>query len=378
MKRVFLIVLDSLGIGYEPDAHLFGDVGANTLMRISHSEKFNIPNLIKLGIGSIDGVDYLDCPPSHTASIARLREMSMGKDTTIGHWEIAGIVSKEPLPTYPNGFPAEIIKAFEAATGRRVICNKPYSGTDVIRDYGDEHVKTGALIVYTSADSVFQIAAHEDVVPLDTLYEYCRKAREILTGKHGVGRVIARPFTDDNGVYKRTANRRDFSLAPPKKSILDALKENGLQVISVGKINDIFAGTGITESNPTHSNTEGMQVTAEISKRDFCGLCFTNLVDFDMLYGHRQDIDGYAAALTEFDRWLGDFLPTLTEGDTLIITADHGCDPGDTSTDHTREYIPMLMYNKNTSPKNLGTRYGFFEISKIIAEIFGVDFEVES
>ena len=376
MKRIFLIVLDSCGIGYEPDADLFGDVGANTLKRISASEKFNIPTLIKMGIGNIDGVEYLEKCDEPMATVGRLREVSMGKDTTIGHWEIAGIVSKSPLPTYPNGFPKDVISEFEAATGRKVICNKPYSGTDVIRDYGKEHVQTGALIVYTSADSVFQIAAHEDVVPLEQLYEYCRIARGILHGKHGVGRVIARPFTGEIGDFKRTANRRDFSLVPPKMTMLDAIKGAGLDVISVGKIYDIFVGAGITESNLTHSNTEGMEVTAKIAERDFKGLCFTNLVDFDMLYGHRQDIDGYAAALSEFDAWLAGFIEKLGEDDALIITADHGCDPGDESTDHTREYVPLIIYNKAATPENLGTRYGFYDIAERVTEMLGVDFKV--
>ena len=376
MKRVFLIVLDSCGIGYEPDADLFGDVGANTLKRISASEKFNIPTLIKMGIGNIDGVDYLEKCDEPMATVGRLREVSMGKDTTIGHWEIAGIVSKSPLPTYPNGFPKDVISEFEAAVGRKVICNKPYSGTDVIKDYGKEHVQTGALIVYTSADSVFQIAAHEDVVPLEQLYEYCRIARGILHGKHGVGRVIARPFTGEIGDFKRTANRRDFSLVPPKMTMLDAIKGAGLDVISVGKIYDIFVGAGITESNLTHSNTEGMEVTAKIAERDFKGLCFTNLVDFDMLYGHRQNIDGYAAALSEFDAWLAGFIEKLGEDDALIITADHGCDPGDESTDHTREYVPFIMYGKGKTPENLGTRFGFYDIAERVTEMLGVDFKV--
>lgn len=376
MKRVFLIVLDSCGIGYEPDADLFGDIGANTLKRISTSDKFNIPTLTKMGLGAIDGVDYLEKCDEPIATVGRLREVSMGKDTTIGHWEIAGIISKSPLPTYPNGFPREVISEFEEAVGRRVICNKPYSGTEVIKDYGREHVETGALIVYTSADSVFQIAAHEDVVPLEQLYEYCRIARGILNGKHGVGRVIARPFVGEVGSFKRTANRRDFSLVPPRATMLDAIKNAGLDVISVGKINDIFVGAGITESVLTHSNTEGMQVTAELANRDFNGLCFTNLVDFDMLYGHRQDVDGYAAALSEFDSWLAGFIEKLGDDDALIITADHGCDPGDDSTDHTREYVPFIMYNKKTAPENLGTRFGFYEIAERVTEMLGVDFKV--
>ena len=377
IKRVFLIVLDSCGIGYEPDADLFGDVGANTLKRISASDKFNVPTLAKMGLGTIDGVDYIERCDNPMATVARLREVSMGKDTTIGHWEIAGIVSKSPMPTYPNGFPKDVISEFEEAVGRRVICNKPYSGTEVIKDYGREHVETGALIVYTSADSVFQIAAHEDVVPIEQLYEYCRIARGILVGKHGVGRVIARPFIGKDGDFKRTANRRDFSLVPPKTTMLDAIKNAGLDVISVGKINDIFAGAGITESILSHSNTEGMEITEKIAERDFHGLCFTNLVDFDMLYGHRQDIDGYATALTAFDGWLAGFIEKLGDEDALIITADHGCDPGDSSTDHTREYVPFIMYNRSTKPENLGTRIGFYEIAERVTDMLGVDFKVK-
>ncbi len=376
IKRVFLIVLDSCGIGYEPDAELFGDVGANTLKRISASDKFSVPTLTKMGLGNIDGVDCVERCAEPMATVARLREVSMGKDTTIGHWEIAGIVSKSPLPTYPEGFPKEVIAEFEKAVGRCAICNKPYSGTEVIKDYGREHVETGALIVYTSADSVFQIAAHEDIVPPEQLYEYCRIARGILVGKHGVGRVIARPFIGDAGSFKRTANRRDFSLVPPKTTMLDAIKNTGLDVISVGKINDIFAGAGITESILTHSNTEGMEITDKIAERDFHGLCFTNLVDFDMLYGHRQDIDGYAAALSEFDAWLAGFVEKLGEDDALIITADHGCDPGDDSTDHTREYVPFIMYNKGAKPENLGTRMGFYEIAEKVTEMLGVEFKI--
>ena len=368
-KRVFLIVLDSFGIGYEPDAHLFGDVGANTLLRISGSEKFRIPNLLKMGLSEIDGVDFLEKNPRHIASVARMREISRGKDTTIGHWEIAGIVSERPLPTYPEGFPKSIIKEFSERTGRGVLCNLPYSGTEVIAKYGDAHVKSGDLIVYTSADSVFQIAAHEDIVPPEKLYEYCRIAREILKGDHAVGRVIARPFVGESGAYKRTANRRDFSLLPPAETMLDRIKAAGLDVIAVGKINDIFVGKGITESNPTHSNNEGMEITEKIAERDFEGLCFVNLVDFDMLFGHRQDIDGYANAISEFDSWLGRFATTLRDDDVLMITADHGCDPGDNSTDHTREYVPLIIYGKDIEPKNYGTRIGFGEIAEAVEKL---------
>ena len=371
-KRVFLIVLDSLGIGYQPDAHRYGDEGANTLERISHSEKLEIPNLISLGLGLVDGVGYLPKTDAPKASYARLREVSCGKDTTVGHFELMGIVSKEPFPTYPSGFPKSIISRFSELTGRGVLCNKPYSGTEVIRDYGAEHIKTGKLIVYTSADSVFQIAAHEDIVPPEELYRYCDIARELLVGEHGVGRVIARPFVGRVGEFTRTANRRDFSIKPPTESALDRIKGAGLDVIAVGKINDIFAGQGITESITTHSNAEGIAVTRELLSRDFSGLAFINLVDFDMLYGHRQDVDGYAAALSEFDRALGEFLPLLKSDDVLIITADHGCDPGDKSTDHTREYVPLLFVASGIEPRSYGTRIGFFEVGDAILRILGV------
>ena len=367
-----MIVLDSLGIGFAPDAGAFGDTGANTLRRISGSPNFKIDNMIKLGLGSIDGIDYIERVDQPLAARARMREVSRGKDTTVGHFEIAGIISKNPLPTYPDGFPKRIIDAFTAAVGRGALCNAPYSGTDVIRDFGDEHIRTGKLIVYTSADSVFQIAAHEEVVPPEELYRYCRAARRILTGEDGVGRVIARPFIGKSGEFVRTANRRDFSLKPPKGSVLDALKEAGRDVIAVGKITDIFAGEGITETLLTHSNAEGMQICSELCDRDFHGLCFVNLVDFDSKYGHRQDIDGYASALSEFDSWLGGFLPRLGEDDALMITADHGCDPGDSSTDHTREYVPLLIYGKGISPVNLGTRMGFTEVGLTAADLLGV------
>ena len=376
-KRVFLIVLDSVGIGYEPDAELFGDVGANTMRSISKSSKFNIPNLLKLGLGNIAGVDYLQGTDTPLASVGRVRERSMGKDTTIGHWELCGIISDKPLPTYPDGFPKDLIDKFSEKVGRGVLCNKPYSGTDVIRDYGDEHVKTGDLIVYTSADSVFQIAAHEDIVPLETLYDYCRIARELLVGEHGVGRVIARPFTTKDGKYVRTANRHDFSIAPPMPTVLDAIKDSGKDVIAIGKITDIFAGQGITKSIFTHSNNEGIEETLKAMKEDFNGLCFTNLVDFDMLYGHRQDIDGYAAALSEFDSRLPEILASLGEDDCLMIVADHGCDPADNSTDHTREYIPLIKYSLSDEVESYGTIYGFFRVAEMIAEMLDVDYQVK-
>ena len=373
MKRVFIIVLDSLGIGAEPDAADFGDVGANTLRSVSAGQGFSIPHLLEAGMGNLDGVDYLPRTDKPTAALARLRERSRGKDTTIGHWELAGVVSPTPLPTYPNGFPAEVLDAFTQATGRGVLCNKPYSGTEVIKDYGEEHLKTGKLIVYTSADSVFQIAAHESLVPPEQLYEYCRAARKILQGEHGVGRVIARPF-EGEWPFRRTTNRHDFSLIPPR-TMLNAISEQGQAAIGVGKINDIFAGSGVAESIPTRGNTDGLAKTLALADRDFQGLCFVNLVDFDMLYGHRQDPDGYAAALAEFDRWLPDFLAKLGPEDAVFITADHGCDPSDQSTDHTREYVPLLALGQGIRPVNLGTRSTFADLAATVCELLGVAFE---
>lgn len=375
MKRVFLIVLDSCGIGRMPDAANFGDGDCNTLKRISSSSEFSGENMIKMGLGNIDGVDFLPKTKTPAAAYGKLSEKSAGKDTTTGHWEIAGLISSSPMPTFPEGFPPEITEEFSHLTGRKILCNKPYSGTDVIRDYGLEHEKTGALIVYTSADSVFQIAAHESVVPLETLYEYCRAARKMLSGKYAVGRVIARPFTGTYPDYKRTPNRRDFSLLPPSKTLLDAVSESGKSVLAVGKISDIFAGQGVTEKTVTHSNAEGMEKTAEALSKDFEGLCFVNLVDFDMLYGHRQDIDGYARAFAEFDRWLPLFLSGMKDDDVLIITADHGCDPGDEHTDHTREYVPLIVYGKNVTPKNLGTGKTFADIAASVSDYLGMDFK---
>ena len=377
MKRIFLFVLDSCGIGAMPDSERFGDIGVNTLKSCTTSSKLSIPTMIAAGLGNIDGIDCLPKADAPTGAVARLREASMGKDTTIGHWEISGLISPEPLPTYPEGFPQEVLDAFAAATGRGCLCNLPYSGTDVIRDYGQEHLDTGKWIVYTSADSVFQVAAHEELVPLEELYDACHKARNILRGKHGVGRVIARPFVGDsvNG-FKRTSNRHDYSLEPPAKTMLDAIKEAGLDSIAVGKIHDIFAGYGDTEYVYNKSNTNGMEHAANFAKQDFHGLCFVNLVDFDMLYGHRRDIDGYANALTEFDTWLGSFLPTLGEEDLVMITADHGCDPAYTATtDHTREYVPLLILGKQVKPVNLGTRKTFADIAATVTELLGVEYE---
>ena len=377
MKRIFLIVLDSFGIGAMPDSEKFGDVGVNTLASCATSDQLRIPNMIAAGLGNIDGVTCLPKVDAPTGAYCRLSERSMGKDTTIGHWEIAGLVSDDPLPTYPEGFPEEVLEPFRAATGRGVLANAPWSGTAVLDEYGEEHMRTGDLIVYTSADSVFQIAAHEDIVPPEQLYEYCRIARKILVGKHGVGRVIARPFVGDKkGNFKRTANRHDFSLEPPKETLLDAVKAAGLSSIGVGKIHDIFAGIGTTEHVYNQSNANGMEHTMNYAAKDFKGLCFVNLVDFDMQFGHRRNIDGYAQALSEFDTWLGDFLPTLKDDDLVMITADHGCDPGYTATtDHTREYVPLLILGKQVRPVNLGTRHGFCDIAATAADLLGVELD---
>ena len=370
MKRVFLIVLDSFGIGAGKDAALFGDEGANTLRSVANIQGFSVPNLQKMGLGNIAGAEGVPPVEKPTAAYGRMQEQSMGKDTTTGHWELAGVISKSPMPTYPNGFPAEILDAFTKTTDRGVLCNKPYSGTDVIRDYGEEHRETGKLIVYTSADSVFQIAAHEDVVPVEELYEACRKAREILQGEHAVGRVIARPFAGEHP-FQRTPRRHDFSLTPPR-TMLNAIKDAGREVIAVGKIFDIFAGSGITESIPTKGNADGMQRALELADRDFEGLCFINLVDFDMIYGHRQDAEGYAKAIMEFDRWLPSFLKKMREDDVVMLTADHGCDPGDDSTDHTREDVPLLVWGKRISPADLGVRETFADVAATVCRWLGV------
>ncbi len=379
MKRIFLIVLDSFGIGEMEDAATYGDLGANTLGSVSKSPYFKLENLGSLGLFNMDGVTVGKKVESPMATIARMKEASKGKDTTIGHWEISGIYSGSPLPTYPNGFPEEVLQKFTELTGRGVICNLPYSGTDVIRDYGEEHVKTGKLIVYTSADSVFQIAAHEEVVPLETLYEYCKQAREMLQGEHGVGRVIARPFTGTSGHFSRTTNRHDYSLLPPAKTMLDYLEEKGKDVIAVGKIKDIFVGQGITEYTYTKGNEEGIEKTLDYLEKDFEGLCFINLVDFDMLYGHRNDVDGYAKALTYFDEKLPQILKKLREEDLLMITADHGCDPGFVlSTDHSREHTPFLMYGKQMAPVNLGTRDTFSDIAKTVLDYFEIENTIQA
>ncbi|MEG0914066.1 MAG: phosphopentomutase [Oscillospiraceae bacterium] len=382
-KRVFIIVLDSFGVGELPDAESFGDAGANTLRSISASEKYSTPELKQMGLFNIDGVDFASGVDYPSACYARMSEKSMGKDTTIGHWEIAGIISPKAMPTYPNGFPCEFIDAFEKAVGRKTLCNKPYSGTQVLVDYGEEQMKTGDLIVYTSADSVFQIAAHEDIIPVEELYEICQKARDMLTesGVHAVGRVIARPFIGtDKTNFKRTTNRHDFSLNPPKKTMLDFIKEAGMATIGVGKIYDIFAGVGVSEKIKSTGNSNGMDVSIRLADRtDFEGLAFINLVDFDMLYGHRNDIDGYATAATVFDVQLKEFVKHMQQNDLLIITADHGCDPGFTkTTDHTREYTPMLAYGSDIkSGINLHTRSTFADIAATTCEYLGVKADID-
>ena len=377
MKRVFLIVLDSFGIGAMPDSEKFGDVGVNTLRSCASTGKLHIPNMIAAGLGNVDGVDCLPKTDAPTGAYARLTEASMGKDTTIGHWEIAGIVSPDPLPTYPQGFPKEVLEEFERLTGRGCLCNLPYSGTDVIRDYGAQQQKTGKWIVYTSADSVFQVAANENWIPLEELYDACHKARKLLQGRHGVGRVIARPFvgTPEEG-FTRTSNRHDYSLEPPARTMLDAVKDAGLSSIGVGKINDIFAGIGTTEFVYNKSNADGMAHTDHYAAQDFTGLCFMNLVDFDMVYGHRRNPEGYAEALSAFDAWLGDFLPRLGQEDVVLITADHGCDPCYcATTDHTREYVPLLVLGKQVKPGSLGTRSTFADIAATVTDLLGVSYE---
>ena len=373
MKRVFLVVLDSFGVGALPDAAAYEDEGSDTLLSCAKTGLLHVPNLEKMGLFQIDGVS----PASSVnpfAAYGRMAEASKGKDTTTGHWELAGVRLDRAFPVFPNGFPPEVIGAFERKTGRGAICNRPYSGTEVIRDYGEEHRRTGAYIVYTSADSVFQIAAHEDVIPLEELYRACETAREILTGEYAVGRVIARPFAGEYP-FKRTENRRDFSLKPPR-TLLNILKEEGKDVISVGKINDIFAGEGITRAGTAHKNEEGMAALAACAKEDFDGLCFVNLVDFDMLYGHRNDAPGYARALNAFDAFLPSLLSRMRRGDLLIVTADHGCDPSTPSTDHSREYVPVLVYGDGVKAVNLGTRGTFSDVAATVADYLKVPYSL--
>ena len=376
-KRIFLIVLDSVGIGDAEDASLFGDEGAHTLRSAYETGRLTIPNLLRLGLSRISGLSFLGKGGS-LGAVARLCERSLGKDTTIGHWEIGGHVSSKPLPTFPEGFPDEFLKEFSNRVGRRILCNRPYSGTRVIEDYGEEHLRTGALIVYTSADSVFQVAAHVDKVPLEELYEICRIAREMLIGDLGVGRVIARPFTGESGHFVRTADRRDYSLIPPDGLLPQAVLEGGMESVAIGKISDIFAGKSFSHACHTHSNREGMEMTEEWMRKDFRGLCFVNLVDFDMLWGHRRDPLAYAEGLSDFDRWLGEILPLMGREDLLMITADHGCDPAFlATTDHTRENVPLLLYSPDLYPEDLGCVDGFFCVSATAKHLLGLTEEGE-
>ncbi|MGI6125233.1 MAG: phosphopentomutase [Acetivibrionales bacterium] len=382
MKRAIIIVLDSLGVGELPDAASYGDVGSDTLGNITIAMKnepwYKLENLTKLGLGHIDGVKLIEKAEYPLGAVGRLGEVSKGKDTTTGHWEIAGIVLDSAFPTYPDGFPDEVIDAFEKAVGRKCIGNYPASGTAIIEELGEEHMKTGYPIVYTSADSVFQIAAHEEIIPIEQLYDMCEKARNLLTGKHAVGRVIARPFEGKPGSFKRTDRRRDFSLKPIKKTVLDFAKEQGLEVRGVGKIEDIFSGQGITHAVHIHGNMDGVDRTIEWIKEDFSGILFTNLVDFDMLYGHRNNVEGYARAIEDFDRRLPEIMGEMKEDDILIITADHGCDPTTESTDHSREYVPLLIYGKSVKKGvNLKTRESFSDIAATVAEYLGVEAQIE-
>lgn len=375
INRVFLIVLDSVGMGPAPDAAAFGDHEPNTLGHIASSiPGFTLPVMQSIGLGNIEGMVGYAPAEKPSGAFARLHEISAGKDTTIGHWEIAGIISPKPLPTYPNGFDEDVLAPFREATGRGVLGNKVASGTTILDELGEEHMRTGDLIVYTSADSVFQIAAHEEIVPIDQLYEYCRIARKILTGDNALARVIARPFIGTGaGHFTRTANRRDFSLKPPEETILDKLKAAGQNVAAVGKIEDIFDGEGVTFAVHNQSNADGMLHTEECMEQFKDGLIFVNLVDFDSMWGHRRNVKGYADGLTEFDNWLGTFLPKLQEGDVLMITADHGNDPTHPGTDHTREYVPLLIYGPQIpAGTDLGTVDGFCCIAQTIASMLHV------
>lgn len=370
-KRIFMIVLDSVGIGEAPDAAKYGDVGSNTIKSISMNPNFKSDTMETLGLFNVDGVDYRDDYPNPIGAYGKCTEVSNGKDTTTGHWEMMGVITEKPAPTFPEGFPEDFINDFSMRCGHKVLVNQPYSGTEVIKDYGEQAFNEKALIVYTSADSVFQIAAHVDAIPLKELYRCCEIAREMLTGDLAVGRVIARPFEGEVGNYKRTLDRKDYAIKPPK-TVLNYLKENGKTVIGVGKISDIFAGSGITAKISSHNNPQGMDGTFKMLDQDFEGLCFTNLVDFDMVYGHRNDVDGYAKAFAEFDAWLKTFMDGMKEDDLLLITADHGCDPTTPSTDHSREYTPIIAYSKNIKPVNLGVRETFADIGKTITHNFGI------
>lgn len=372
IDRVILIVLDSVGIGELPDAANYGDEGSNTLGNIIRATGgIELPNLVRMGLGKIDGVDYLPVPQEIEGSYGRMAEVSKGKDTITGHWEIAGLQLEHPFPTYPDGFSQEILDRFERLTGRGWLANCVASGTEIIKEYGEEHMNTGKLIIYTSADSVFQIAAHEDIVPIEELYRICRTARDMLQGENMVGRVIARPFIGKPGSFERTSNRRDFSAEPTSDTILDKLAQRGLDVIAVGKIEDIFSGRGITLAEHTRNNAHGIDVTLKYMKEKNSGLIFTNLVDFDMVYGHRNNPEGYRKALEEFDVRLPEIRAAMRPEDLLIITADHGCDPTTPSTDHSREHVPVILYGQGISADvNVGTRKTFADLASTIAEVF--------
>ncbi len=378
INRVALFVLDSVGVGELPDAADYGDCGSNTLGNISRAVGgLNMPHLGRLGLGNIIPIEGVPPAASPAASYGRMAEKSPGKDTTTGHWEMAGIILKQPFPVYPHGFPTSLIKSYEEKIGRRVLGNKAASGTAIIEELGAEHMAAGSPIVYTSADSVFQVAAHEEVIPLEELYRICRIAREMLSGEHAVGRVIARPFVGQPGNFRRTVNRHDFSLKPPGYTLLDLLVDKGIPVTAVGKIKDVFAGQGITHAVSAKGNDQGMDKSLQLIRSDTSGLIFTNLVDFDMLYGHRNNPRGYGEALEEFDCWLPQLLEALKEDDVLIITADHGCDPTTPSTDHSREYVPLLIYGKRIlGGVNLGVRETFADIAATVAEAFGLQFDV--
>ena len=373
-RRVILIVLDSVGIGAMPDAADYGDEGSDTLGNLSRARPLRLPNLARLGLGNIRPIAHVEPAAAPDGAYGKAALRSPGKDTTTGHWEMAGVVLDTAFPTYPAGFPPEVIRAFESATGRKVLGNYPASGTEIIQQLGEEHLRTGSPIVYTSADSVFQIAAHEEVIPLEELYRMCRAAREILQGRHRVGRVIARPFVGLPGSFRRTKNRHDYAIEPPPGMLLDRLVERGVFTYGVGKIRDIFCGRGLSDFVLMDGNTDGVNKTLAAMEKYPEGLLFTNLVDFDMLYGHRNDVEGYAGALEEFDAQLQTLLDRLRPDDLLLLTADHGCDPTTPSTDHSREYVPVLAYSPSArGGVNLGTRSTLADIGQTVAENFGVE-----
>lgn len=369
--RFILIVLDGFGLGEMPDAAAWGDAGSDTLGNIARQRPLRIPNLCRLGLANIRQFEGLEPEACPAGAYGRAAILSNGKDTTTGHWEMAGIITEQPFPTYPHGFPPEVISTFERAIGRRVLGNMPASGTEIIAQLGEEHMRTGCPIVYTSADSVFQVAAHEEVIPVEELYRICRTAREILTGKHRVGRVIARPFIGQPGAFVRTPKRRDYAVPPPSPTLLEELAARGLEVVGIGKISDIFCGRGVTRAVHTRSNREGIDMTVE-AMRGAGALIFTNLVDFDTLYGHRNDVEGYARALEELDERLPEIVASLGKRDCLILTADHGCDPTTPSTDHSREYVPILAFSPSFARgRDLGLRSSLADIGQTIAENFG-------